>query len=299
MTKSRGRAWPVMFLLLLAPLVAEVLWGTTTVTDSRRVPDPDRPVRRRRGPHPRGGAPVGRRVALDPAARRRLRRDRGRPARAELVHPGPAGPPLRRRGRGVLDLRRVEHRLSRRLQHHDPDPAHRAGVPRLAGQALAGPAGTSVAGAVYAVNAAVIGLLWWAYVQPILLHVPARVHPVQQGAAIALVIALIAAARLAARTRTSAAGGPPPPAAGWLAGAAARRRHRMVRAAAAVGLGQPPALAAVPRSHHRRGRRNCPRRLGAAALVGPHRPAGARRPAPAPWSCRWPPASPCSARPAR
>lgn len=77
-----------------------------------------------------------------------------------------------------------------------------------------------MAGAVYAVNAAVIGLLWWAYVQPILLHVPARVHPAQQGAAIALVIALIAAARLAARTRTSAAGGPPPPAAGWLAGAA-------------------------------------------------------------------------------
>ena len=46
-------------------------------------------------------------------------------------------------------------------------------------------------------------------------------HPVQQGATIALVIALIAAARLAARTRTSTAGGPPPPAAGWLAGAAA------------------------------------------------------------------------------
>ncbi len=76
-------------------------------------------------------------------------------------------------------------------------------------------------GAVYAVNAAGVGLLWWTYVQPILLHVPARVHPVQQGAAMALVIALIAVARLAAGTRTSTTGGPPPPAAGWLAGAAA------------------------------------------------------------------------------
>jgi hypothetical protein len=84
-----------------------------------------------------------------------------------------------------------------------------------------GRAGISVAGAVYAVNAAGIGLLWWTYVQPVLLHVPARVHPVQQGATIALVIALIAAARLAARTRTFAPGGPPPPAAGHLAGAAA------------------------------------------------------------------------------
>ena len=84
-----------------------------------------------------------------------------------------------------------------------------------------GQAGTIVAGAIYAVNAAGIGLLWWTFVQPTLLHVPARVHPVQQGATISLVIALIAAARLAARTRTSTTGGPPPPAAGWLAGAAA------------------------------------------------------------------------------
>ena len=34
MNVPRGRAWPVAFLLLLAPLIAEVLWGTTTVSDS-------------------------------------------------------------------------------------------------------------------------------------------------------------------------------------------------------------------------------------------------------------------------
>ena len=33
MTMPRGRAWPVIFLLLLAPLIAEVLWGTTTVSE--------------------------------------------------------------------------------------------------------------------------------------------------------------------------------------------------------------------------------------------------------------------------
>jgi hypothetical protein len=46
-----------------------------------------------------------------------------------------------------------------------------------------GRTGMSVLGAVYAVNAAAIGLLWWTFVQPTVLHLLARVHPVQQGAA--------------------------------------------------------------------------------------------------------------------
>jgi hypothetical protein len=46
-----------------------------------------------------------------------------------------------------------------------------------------GRTGMSVLGAVYAVNAAAIGLLWWTFVQPTVLHLSARVHPVQQGAA--------------------------------------------------------------------------------------------------------------------
>jgi hypothetical protein len=63
--------------------------------------------------------------------------------------------------------------------------------------------------------------LWWTFLQDSLYHVPARWHPIQQGAAVALIIALVAAARLAARERTFTPGGPTAPAAGGLAAAAA------------------------------------------------------------------------------
>jgi hypothetical protein len=82
-------------------------------------------------------------------------------------------------------------------------------------------AGLAVIGGVYVVNAAAIGLLWWTFLQNSVYHVPAMAHPVQQGATVVLIIALVAAARLATRARTSAAGGPPPPAAARLAAAAA------------------------------------------------------------------------------
>lgn len=219
MTMPRGRAWPVIFLLLLAPLVAEVLWGSTTVTDP---------------------AAYLVQIGLYGGGAVLIR---------ELVAGGAAGGPRSCcsapptvRSRKACSSRTGSPRPSKptptasRPVCSGPTPCGTsATTPSSASRSRScssswrsptggtspGWAGVSVTGAVYAVSAAVIGLLWWAFVQPTLLHVPARVHPVQQGAAIALVIVLIAAARLAARTRTSTTGGPAPPAAGWLAGTAA------------------------------------------------------------------------------
>jgi hypothetical protein len=221
MTMSRRRAWPVIFLLLLAPLIAEVLWGTTTVSEfpvyliqiglygggAVLI----REVVRRWG----GGWPS---ILLLGAAYGAIEEG--------LLEPNWFTPALQTHPYGVAAGVFWAYAVWN-IGYH---AVFSITIPILLTE-LAFPAwrdkpwlhrtGISVAGAVYAVNAAVIGLLWWTYVQPTLLHVPARVHPVQQSATIALVIALIAVARLAARTHAAATGGPPPPAAGWLAAAAA------------------------------------------------------------------------------
>ena len=221
MTMPRGRAWPVIFLLLLAPLIAEVLWGTTTVSEfpvyliqiglygggAVLI----REVVRRWG----GGWPS---ILLLGAAYGAIEEG--------LLEPNWFTPALQTHPYGVAAGVFWTYAVWN-IGYHAvfsitiPIALTELAFPAWRDKPWLGQAGTIVAGAVYAVNAAVIGLLWWTYVQPTLLHVPARVHPVQQGATIALVVALIAAARLAARTRTSTTGGPPPPAAGWLAGAAA------------------------------------------------------------------------------
>jgi hypothetical protein len=221
MPVPRGRAWPVMFLLLLSPLVAEVLWGTTTVTNPAVYLIQIgmygggavliREVVRRWG----GGWPS---ILLLGAAYGAIEEG--------LLEPNWFTPALQTHPYGVA-LGVFWTYAVWNLGYHAvfsiaiPILLTELAFPVWRDKPWLGRAGTSVVGAVYAVNAAGIGLLWWAYVQPVLLHVPARVHPVQQGTAIALVIALIAAARLAAGIRTSSAAGPPPPAAGWLAGAAA------------------------------------------------------------------------------
>jgi hypothetical protein len=221
MTMPRGRAWPVIFLLLLAPLIAEVLWGTTTVSEfpvyliqiglygggAVLI----REVVRRWG----GGWPS---ILLLGAAYGAIEEG--------LLEPNWFTPALQTHPYGVAAGVFWTYAVWN-IGYHAvfsitiPIALTELMFPAWRDKPWLGRTGTRVAGAVYAVNAAVIGLLWWAYVQPTLLHVPARVHPVQQGATIALVIALIAAGRLAARTRTATTGGPPPPAAGWLAGAAA------------------------------------------------------------------------------
>ena len=221
MTMPRGRAWPVIFLLLLAPLIAEVLWGTTTVSEfpvyliqiglygggAVLI----REVVRRWG----GGWPS---ILLLGAAYGAIEEG--------LLEPNWFTPALQTHPYGVAAGVFWAYAVWN-IGYHAvfsitiPILLTELAFPAWRGKSWLHRTGTSVAGAVYAVNAAVIGLLWWTYVQPTLLHVPARVHPVQQSATIALVIALIAVARLAARTHAATTGGPPPPAAGWLAGAAA------------------------------------------------------------------------------
>jgi hypothetical protein len=221
MTMPRGRAWPVIFLLLLAPLIAEVLWGTTTVSEF--------PVYLIQIGLYGGGA-----VLIREAVRRW---GGGWPSilllgaaygaiEEGLLEPNWFTPALQTHPYGVA-LGVFWTYAVWNIGYHAvfsiaiPVLLTELAFPAWRDKPWLGRTGVSVVGAIYAVNAAGIGLLWWTYVQPILLHVPARVHPVQQGAAIALVVALIAVARLAAGTRTSTTGGPPPPAAGWLAGAAA------------------------------------------------------------------------------
>jgi hypothetical protein len=63
--------------------------------------------------------------------------------------------------------------------------------------------GLAVAGAVYIVNAAAIGVAWYTVLQKSAFGIPARVHPVQMAGVAVLVAALIAAARLAASRRAA------------------------------------------------------------------------------------------------
>lgn len=74
--------------------------------------------------------------------------------------------------------------------------------------------GLSVAGAVYLVNAAAIGVAWYTVLQKSAFGIPARVHPVQMAGVAVLVVALIAAARLAASRRATGQLTPEPLAAG-------------------------------------------------------------------------------------
>jgi hypothetical protein len=221
MPMPRGRARPVVFLLLLAPLVAEVLWGTTTITGFAGYLVQIglygggavliREVVRRWG----GGWPS---ILLLGAAYGAIEEG--------LLEPTWFTPALQTHPYGVA-LGVFWTYAVFNVGYHAvfsiaiPILLTELAFPAWRDKPWLGRAGTIVAGGVYAVNAAGIALLWYTVLQKSAYHVPARVHPVQQGVTVALVIALIAAARLAARTRTCAASGPPPPAAGWLAGAAA------------------------------------------------------------------------------
>ncbi|HTZ23135.1 MAG TPA: hypothetical protein VMC83_03995 [Streptosporangiaceae bacterium] len=221
MNVPRGRAWPVVFLLLLAPLVAEVLWGTTTVTESAGYIAQIglygggavliREVSCRWG----GGWPS---ILLLGAAYGAIEEG--------LLEPTWFTPQLQAHPYGVA-LGVFWTYAAFNLGYHAvfsiaiPVFLTELAFPAWRGRPWLGRTGVRVVGAVYAVNAAGIGLLWYAYLQKSAFHVPARLHPAQQAATVALVIALIIMARHTARARTFTPTGPPPPAAGWLAVAAA------------------------------------------------------------------------------
>lgn len=221
MPVPRGRARPVMFLLFLAPLIAEVLWGTTTVTGSAGYFAQIglygggalliREVVCRWG----GGWPS---ILLLGAAYGAIEEG--------LLEPTWFTPALQSHPYGVA-LGVFWTYAVFNIGYHAvfsiaiPILLTELAFPSWRDKPWLGRAGLIVVGVVYAVNAAGIGLLWYAFLQKAAYHVPARVHPAQQGATVALVIALIVLARLAAPSGTFTPGGPPPPAAGRLAGAAA------------------------------------------------------------------------------
>jgi len=221
MNVPRGRAWPVMFLLLLAPLIAEVLWGTTTVSDSAGYIAQVglygggavliREVSCRWG----GGWPS---ILLLGAAYGAIEEG--------LLEPTWFTPQLQADPYGAA-LGVFWTYAAFNIGYHAvfsiaiPVCLTELAFPAWRGRPWLGRTGTRAVGAVYVVNAVGIGLLWYAYLQKSVFGVPARVHPVQQAAVVLIVIALITAARHAARIRTFTVSGPPPPAAGRLTVAAA------------------------------------------------------------------------------
>jgi hypothetical protein len=64
-----------------------------------------------------------------------------------------------------------------------------------------GRTGLSVTGAVYAVNAVAVGVAWYTVLQKSAFGIPARLHPPQQAATAVLIIALVIAARQVAPKR--------------------------------------------------------------------------------------------------
>jgi hypothetical protein len=221
MKVPRGRAWPVAFLLLLAPLIAEVLWGTTTVSDSA-------------GYLAQIGLYGGGAVLIREAS---CRWGGGWPSilllgaaygaiEEGLLEPTWFTPQLQAHPYGAA-LGVFWTYAAFNIGYHAvfsiaiPIFLTELAFPAWRARPWLGRTGIRVLGAVYVVNAVGIGLLWYAYLQKSVFHVPARVHPVQQAATVVLVIALIIGARHAARARTFTVSGPPPPAADRLALAAA------------------------------------------------------------------------------
>lgn len=180
---------------------------------------------------------MGRRVAHDPAPRRRVRGDR-----EGLLEPTWFTPQLQSHPYGVA-LGVFWTYAAFNIVYHAvfsiaiPILLTELVFPRWRDEPWLGRAGLAVTGAVYAVNAAAIGVLWWTVLQASVFHVPARAHPVQQGTTVALVIVLIVVAWRSAPVRLFTPGGARPPSAGRLGGRGPGH-PRLVRAAAGVRLGE-------------------------------------------------------------
>jgi len=237
MPVPRGRARPVVLLLFLSPLVAEVLWGTTTITESAA-------YFAQIGLYG-GGAVLIREVVC--------RWGGGWPSilllgaaygavEEGLLEPTWFTPALQSHPYGVA-LGVFWTYAAFNIGYHAvfsiaiPILLTELAFPAWRDRPWLGRAGLGVVGAVYAVNAAGIGLLWYTVLQQSAFHITARVHPAQQGAAVALIIALIAAARLAAPARAFTPAGPPPPSAARLAGAAVAAAGAWFGLLALSGLG--------------------------------------------------------------
>ena len=202
MLLSKGRSRPVAFLLLAAPVIAELLWGTTTVSQA---------------------AGLLFQIGLYGCGAILIRET--------VVRWGGGWPSLLLLGAayGAVEEGLLEPTwFTPRLFPHPYGVAagvywtyavfnigyhaiFSIGIPIALTETLfpgwqhrpwLGRAGLSVTGAVYVVNATVVGFAWYTVLQKSAFGVPARLHPPQQAATAVLVIALVVAARRVARMRS-------------------------------------------------------------------------------------------------
>ena len=218
----RGRARPVVFLLLASPVIAELLWGSTTVSQAAGLLAQIglygcgailiRETVVRWG----GGWPS---VILLGAAYGAIEEG--------LLEPTWFTPRLFPHPYGVaagVYWTYAAFNIGYHAIFSIAIPIALTGVlfPAWRHRPWLGRTGLSVCGAVYVINAAAVGVAWYTVLQKSAFGVPARLHPPQQAAAGVLVIAVVAAARRVAHARRRPDGRlPAPPGLALLAAGAA------------------------------------------------------------------------------
>jgi hypothetical protein len=209
-----GRARPVLFLLLASPVIAELLWGTTTVTQAPGLLFQiglygcGAIVIREAVVRWGGGWPSVLLLGLAYGA-----------IEEGLLEPTWLTPRLFPHPYGVAGGVYWTYAVFNAGYHAVfsigiPVALTEILFPAWRGRQWLHRPGLSVAGAVYVVNAAAIGAAWYAVLQKSAFGIPARVHPVQMAGVAVLVVALITAARLAASRRGTGQLTPEPLAAG-------------------------------------------------------------------------------------
>jgi hypothetical protein len=198
-----GRARPVLFLLLASPVIAELLWGTTAVTQAPG-------LLFQIGLYGCGAIVIREAV---------VRWGAGWPSvlllglaygaiEEGLLEPTWLTPRLFPHPYGVAGGVYWTYAVFNAGYHAIfsvgiPVALTQILFPAWRGRPWLHPRGQSVAGAVYAVNAAAVGVAWYTVLQKSAFGIPARVHPVQMAGVAVLVVALIAAARLVASRRAT------------------------------------------------------------------------------------------------
>lgn len=206
MLLPKGRGRPVAFLLLAAPVIAELFWGTTTVSQAAGLLFQVglygcgalliREIVVRWG----GGWPS---VLLLGAAYGAVEEG--------LLEPTWFTPRLFPHPYGVAAGVYWPY-VAFNIGYH---AIFSIGIPIALAETLfpgwrhrpwLGRTGLSVTGAVYVANAAAIGVAWYTVLQKSAFGIPARLHPPQQAATVVLIIALVIAAHRVAPARSQPGG---------------------------------------------------------------------------------------------
>ncbi len=193
-----GRARPVLFLLLASPVIAELLWGTTSVTQAPGLLFQvglygcGAIVIREAVVRWGGGWPSVLLLGLAYGA-----------IEEGLLEPTWLTPRLFPHPYGVAGGVYWTYAVFNAGYHAVfsigiPVALTETLFPARRGRPWLHRPGLSVAGVVYVVNAAAVGVAWYTVLQKSAFGIPARVHPVQMAGVAVLVVALIASARLAA-----------------------------------------------------------------------------------------------------